>query len=135
MGNSPYEDRCNGGEILSGTYERITARTVSVDMHFKMPCSRARDIPKVLFPVPGPPLMRINFGGSFLLLKGGGELNVRRCFMEADNAVCKTTSFFGGLNPNAERMDAASRMAAADKWHLIMRLEKEVKGGQQCVAL
>lgn len=84
---SPYDDRCNGGEILSGTYDLITARTVSVEMHLSIPCSSAKDIPKVLFPVPGPPLIRISFGGSFVFLTGGGELNVRRCFMEADNAV------------------------------------------------
>ena len=63
--NSPYDERCRGGEILSGTYERITALTVSVEMHFNMPCSSARDIPNVDLPVPGPPLIRMSFGGSF----------------------------------------------------------------------
>ena len=88
--------------MLSGTYDRITARTVSVEIHFKIPCSSASDIPNVDLPVPGPPLIRINFGGSFPFLKGGGELNVRRCFMEADNEVdAARDSFRAGLNADA----------------------------------
>ena len=56
-------------------------------MHFNMPCSNARDMPKVLFPVPGHPVMIISFGGSFPSLSGGGALNVRRCLTPADKAV------------------------------------------------
>jgi len=56
-------------------------------MHFNMPCSNARDMPKVLFPVPGHPVMIISFGGSFPYLSGGGALNVRRCLTPADKAV------------------------------------------------
>mmetsp|Transcript_24694 Transcript_24694/g.37447 ORF Transcript_24694/g.37447 Transcript_24694/m.37447 type:complete len:95 (+) Transcript_24694:938-1222(+) len=80
-----------------------------------MPCSRARDMPNVDLPVPGPPLIRISFGGSFTFLKGGGELNARRCFMEADNDEVDATRcpFGGGLNADAEqRMHATSRLAA-----------------------
>ena len=74
--------------MLSGTYERITARTVSVDMHFNIPCSNARDMPNVLLPVPGQPLIKISLGGCFASRNGVGELNVRRCFMPvADKEV------------------------------------------------
>ena len=66
--------------MLSGTYERITARTVSVDIHFRIPCSKANDIPNVLLPVPGHPAIKISLGGVFPSFKGGGELKVRRCF-------------------------------------------------------
>mmetsp|Transcript_25963 Transcript_25963/g.54840 ORF Transcript_25963/g.54840 Transcript_25963/m.54840 type:complete len:122 (-) Transcript_25963:125-490(-) len=47
-----------------------------------MPCSKARDMPNVLLPVPGHPLIKISFGGSFPFRSGGGELNVIRCFIE-----------------------------------------------------
>mmetsp|Transcript_9303 Transcript_9303/g.13681 ORF Transcript_9303/g.13681 Transcript_9303/m.13681 type:complete len:93 (-) Transcript_9303:52-330(-) len=82
-----------------------------------MPCSRARDMPNVDLPVPGPPPIRINFGGSFTFLKGGGELNARRCFMEADNdEVDATRGFGGGLNADVEqRMHATRRLAAVKR--------------------
>jgi hypothetical protein len=72
--------------MLSGTYDRITALTVSVDMHFNIPCSRARDIPKVDLPVPGPPLMSMSFGGSFSR-RGGAVLKCSRCFIDAVREV------------------------------------------------
>ena len=66
--------------MSSGTYERITARTVSVEMHFNIPCSSASDIPNVDFPVPGEPLINISLGGSLPFLSCGcTELNLRRC--------------------------------------------------------
>ena len=82
-------------------------------------------MPNVLLPVPGPPLIRISFGGSFVLLTGGGALNVRRCFMEAGNAVgCATLLFLAGGVTNADVVekndDAARRMAAADKQNLMV---------------
>ncbi len=78
--HSPYDERCNGGEISSGTYERITARTVSVDIHLRMPCSSASDMPNVDLPVPGEPLISMSLGGSFPSLRcGRAELNLRRC--------------------------------------------------------
>jgi len=108
--------------MLSGTYERITARTVSVEMHFRMPCSRAKDIPNVDFPVPGPPLIRINLGGSLAFLKGGGELNVRRCFMETDNEVATRGPLEGGLNADAKERIVTRRLAA-DKRLIIVPKE------------
>ncbi len=80
-------------------------------------------MPNVLLPVPGPPLIRINFGGSFTFLKGGGELNARRCFMEAGNEVDAAIDFFGvGLNADAERrMQHATRRQTVDKRVIILR--------------
>ena len=72
--------------MLSGTYERITARTVSVDMHFNIPWSSATDMPKVDLPVPGPPLMSMSLGGSFSRW-GGAALKCNRCFIDAAMAV------------------------------------------------
>jgi hypothetical protein len=40
--------------MLSGTYERIMACTVSVEMQLNMPCSNAKDMPNIDLPVPGP---------------------------------------------------------------------------------
>lgn len=57
-------------------------------MHFNIPCSNAKDIPNVLLPVPGHPVINISLGGSLPSLSGGGELKVRRCFTAAEMDVC-----------------------------------------------
>lgn len=96
--------------MLSGTYERMTARTVSVEMHFNIPCSSASDMPNVDFPVPGQPLIKISFGGSFPFFSGGGELKVSRCFIDActdvsarpGDADCDCGARGDGLKPDAE---------------------------------
>jgi hypothetical protein len=38
--------------------------------------------------LPGHPVIKISFGGSFPSLSGGGELNVRRCFTAAEMGSC-----------------------------------------------
>ena len=75
--------------------------------------------------MPGPPLIRINFGGSLLaFLKGGGE-KVRRCFMgfmEADNEEVATRGpFGGGLNADAQERIAATRRLAAGKCLIVAK--------------
>jgi hypothetical protein len=61
-----------------------------------MPCSSASDIPNVDLPVPGPPLMRMSFGGS--LSRSSPVLKWRRCFIDAFRDASRRLRAVGGAD-------------------------------------
>ena len=83
-------------------------------MHFRIPCSKANDIPKVDFPVPGQPLIITSCGRSDVE-RNAGALKLRRClspparalvsFMHKRNKIEMKTYISGNIwNPSTHRM-------------------------------